>query len=74
MSATTHTAARPWARVHQAAIAIVVLSLGLAACLGLLLATRVSAGPAPLPVPSVSHLDEQPIDNGCQFAHPGQPC
>jgi hypothetical protein len=73
MSATVHVPARSWARVHRAALAIILLSLALAASLGVLAARLVSTA-VPVPPASVSTVHLQPTDNGCQVARPGQPC
>jgi hypothetical protein len=73
MSVTVSAPARNWARVHRAALAIVVLSLALAASLGLL-AARLVTGAVPVAPASTSGVHLQVTDDGCQVARPGQPC
>jgi hypothetical protein len=68
-----HIPARSWARIHRAALAIIVLSVALAASLGLL-AARLVSNAAPVAPASVTDVHLQPTDNGCQLARPGQPC
>lgn len=51
------------------ALAIVFLSLAIAACVGLLVAGRLSGTPAPVPpAGSVSQVDQQPTTAGCEAA------
>lgn len=73
MSTTVHIPTSSWARVHRAALAIILLSLALAASLGLL-AARLVSNAVPVAPASVSGVHLQPTDNGCQTARPGQPC
>jgi hypothetical protein len=73
MSVTVSAPARHWARVHRAALAIVLLSMALAACLGLL-AARLVSGAVPAAPASTTGVHLQVTDNGCQVARPGQPC
>ena len=73
MSATVHIPSRSWASVHRAALVIIVLSLALAASLGLLAARLVSSA-VPVAPASVVGVHLQSTDNGCQFARPGQAC
>jgi hypothetical protein len=65
--------ARSWIHLHRAALAIVLLSMALAATLGLLAARLVTAA-VPVAPASVSGVHLEPTDNGCQLARPGQPC
>jgi hypothetical protein len=73
MSATVHVPARSWARAHRAALAIIILSLALAASLSML-AVRLVSHAVPVSPASVTHVHLNPTDNGCQVARPGQPC
>ena len=73
MSATVHIPARSWARVHRATLAIIVLSMALAASLGLLAARLVSTA-VPVAPASVVGVHLQSTDNGCQITRPGQAC
>jgi hypothetical protein len=73
MSVTAHVPAQSWARIHRAALVIIVLSLALAASLGVL-AARLVTGAVPAAPSSVSTVHLTPTDNGCQLARPGQPC
>jgi hypothetical protein len=66
-------ATQSWARIHRAALAIIILSMALAASLGLL-AVRLVNGAVPAAPASVSDVHLQPTDNGCQLARPGRPC
>jgi hypothetical protein len=70
MSATVHTPPLRWARVHRAALVIVVLSMALAAALGLF-AARLVADAGRAPTTSVSDVQLRPTDNGCQLDRPG---
>jgi hypothetical protein len=76
MTATVSThSTRVWTRAHRAALTIAVLAVALAAVLGLLIANLVSDSSASaVPGTSVSGTHLNPTDNGCQLAHPGQPC
>jgi hypothetical protein len=72
MSVTAHATPGSWAHLHRAALLVVVLSLALAATIGLL-AARVLAGSTPASTSSVSTVHLNPTDNGCQLARPGLP-
>lgn len=74
MSATAHTTPLHWARVHRAVLAVVILSMALAATVGLLLATRRATTSPPVPATTISHIPLTPTDNGCQIVQPGHPC
>jgi hypothetical protein len=65
---------RSWIHTHRAALAIVLLSMALAATLGLLAARLVVPGAVPIAPTSVTGVHLEPTDNGCQVARPGQPC
>ena len=69
VSAPTHR----WVDVHRAALVIVILSMALAATLGLL-AARLASHSAAATTTSVSDVNLTPTDNGCQLSRPGQPC
>lgn len=71
MSVTVKTPARPMFRAHWAALVITVLSVMLVASLSLLAVRLLTGSP---PSSSVSVINPQPIDNGCQLARPGRPC
>ena len=75
MAATVHAPVRSWAHIHRAALLIVVLSMALAAAVGLLSVSLINRA---VPVPPATHSVHggplQPIDNGCQVARPGQAC
>lgn len=73
MSVTAHGPSRDWARVHRAALIIIVLSIALAASLGVL-AARLVTGAVPVAPSSVPVGHLTPTDNGCQVTRPGQPC
>jgi hypothetical protein len=74
MSATAHADPLHWARVHRAVLTIVILSMALAAAVGLLLTTRLASTSASVPATSVSHGQLTPTDNGCQIVRKTGPC
>jgi hypothetical protein len=73
MTATVRVSNRRWASAHRAALAIVILSMALAATLGLFAARLASSSPS-APASSVSDVHPQPTDDGCLLARPGGPC
>lgn len=75
MSATMHAPVRSWARIHSAALAIIVLSMALTAAVALLSVSLINrAVPVPTSTHSVSGGPLRSTDDGCQVARPGQPC
>jgi hypothetical protein len=74
MSATVHAPVRSWTRIHRSALVIIVLSMALAAALGLLSANLVNRAVPNPTTHSAPGGPLQPTDNGCQVAQPGQPC
>lgn len=73
MSTTVPSPAHGWARAHRAALAIVLLTIALAAAVSLL-AVRLATGSPPVPATSVSGVPLHAISDGCRDAGPGQPC
>jgi hypothetical protein len=74
MSDTVHVANHTWAYVHRAGLAIILLSVALAATLSLLAVQFFTGGADAAPTTSVSTGDLQPVDDGCSVARPGMPC
>jgi hypothetical protein len=74
MSATAHADPLDWARLHRAVLTIVILSMALAAAVGLLLATRLATTSAPVPATSVLHRHLTPTDDGCPVVRKAGPC
>jgi hypothetical protein len=73
MTATVRAPYRRWASVHRAALVIVILSVALAATLGLYAARLASPSPS-APATSISDVHLLPTDYGCLRTRPGGPC
>lgn len=71
MSIPLQTPAR--AHAHRAVLALVLLSIALAAAVGVL-AGRLATGSPPVPATSVSGVPMHAVSDGCRDAGPGQPC
>jgi hypothetical protein len=73
MAVPVHTSSLDWARVHRAALAIVILCMALAVAGGLL-AARAFSGGTPAPASSVSTVHLPATQNPCaKLDRPGRP-
>jgi hypothetical protein len=73
MAVPVHTSSLDWARVHRAALAIVILCMALAVAGGLLAARAISGG-TPAPVKSVATVHLPAAQNPCEaLGRPGRP-
>lgn len=75
MTATTHPHTTDWARAHLAFLAVIVLTLALAATVGVL-AVRLASGSGSAVTTSVTTggAPLNPIDDRCAMVRAGQPC